>query len=141
MTIHEDQAESIRRYLANQVNTSTPEQRLLMLFDYLLRDLHAADAAFGTNNLKDISDALVHAQEILFALRDPLDTSTDLGRSLTAVYSFCLQRLLDANIRKDRSLITEVRVMIEKIASANRTAAMELGILPGGTGSREAAVA
>jgi flagellar secretion chaperone FliS len=119
-------AESLRRYLANQVNTSTPAQRLLMLFDQLRRDLYAAELGFGAGDFKEISDNLVHAQEILIALRDPLDLATELGRSLSGVYGFCIDRLVLANLKKDITLLPVVQGIVDRLAEANRTAAANL---------------
>ncbi len=115
-----------RRYLADQVNTGTPAQRLVMLFDRLLRDLRSAEEAFVVKDLKTISDNLVHAQQILFALRDPLDTTTELGRGLRSVYTYCLKTLIEANMKKDPSLLAECAARLEEIAEANRTAASRL---------------
>lgn len=124
MTVDDEStAESLRRYLANQVNTSSPVQRLLMLFDQLRRDLHLAALALEGSDLKEVSDNLVHAQQIICALRDPLDVATDLGQSLSSVYDFCLKRLVEANLRKDASLLPAVQRLVDQLAAANRTAA------------------
>jgi flagellar protein FliS len=119
-------AESLRRYLVNQVATATPAQRLMMLFEQLRRDLRSAQLGFAVRDFKEISDNLVHAQHILIALRDPLDLNTDLGRALSGVYGFCLQRLVEANLEKDPNLIPVVQGIIDRIAEANRTALASL---------------
>ncbi len=119
------QQEALRlRYLANQIETASPIQRLLMLFDQLGRDLHAAGGAFERAELKVINDSLLHAQEIIFALQDPLDTATPLGQALHGVYAFCIAKLIDANLRKDPRPLAEVVPLIARIASANRAAAV-----------------
>jgi len=120
----------LARYLADQVRTATPVQRLLMLFDQLRRDLLRAEAAFGGTDLKEISDHLVHAQEVIQALRDPLDPETELGRALRGVYGFCLEHLVQANLRKDPTMVPAVRQIVERIAEANRTAAAECAAAP-----------
>jgi len=120
------QAEEFRRrYLADQVETATPAQRLLMLFERLLRDLRTAEEAFSGTDLKVISDALVHAQQILFALRDPLDAATPLGASLAGVYSFCINELIRANLEKNANRLPAVVRVIEQIAAANVTASAD----------------
>ncbi|HVC24624.1 MAG TPA: flagellar export chaperone FliS [Acidimicrobiales bacterium] len=127
------QDESLRRYLADQVRTATPAQRLVMLFDQLRRDLHCASAAFEGGTLKEISDNLVHAQHIIIALRDPLDTETELGRALSGVYGFCLQHLVAANLTKDATKLPDVQAIVDRLADANRTAAAALQV-PAGVG-------
>lgn len=118
----EQMEEFRRRYLADQVATASPERRLLMLFESLLRDLHTAQLAFEGADLKAISDRLIHAQEIIGALRDPLDRSSELGRSLDALYGFCLGQLVRANFDKNPALLPPVIKMIEQVANANRIA-------------------
>src|SRR5271155_5840394 len=116
-------AEALRkRYLADKVETASPIQRLLMLFDALLTSLHLARTGFENNDLKTISDHLIRAQHILFALEDPLDPATPLGKSLRDVYGFCLGRLLEANMTKNAGLLEEVIPLIQQIAEANRQA-------------------
>ena len=123
-----------RRYLADQIETATPVQRLLMLFDRLLRDLDEAEEAFGAGEIERISNSLLHAQQIVFALRDPLDRSTPLGGSLASVYSFSLERLIEANLRKKPALLGEVRRLLEPIAAANRAVAQSMvSSNPGGS--------
>jgi flagellar biosynthetic protein FliS len=97
-----------------------------MLFARLKVDLHAASEAFVELDHKRINDSLVHAQQILFALRDPLDTSTDLGRNLQSIYSFCIERLVATNIQKDASLLPAVDDIIFRLADANAQAVVAL---------------
>jgi flagellar protein FliS len=114
---------AMRRYLADYVETATPAQRLMLLFDSIANDFALARVAFGENNLEQVNNRLIHAQEILFALRDPLDQSSELGRSLASLYSFCLDRLIMANLRKEISYLDEVQPLVEQVASANRIVA------------------
>ncbi len=122
MTDDAASAAMLRRYLADQVRTASPARRLLMLFDQVQRDLASAESGFASGDLKEISDSLVHAQQVIMALRDPLDPGTELGRALRGVYGFCLERLVEANLRKDPSLVPDVQVLIGRIAAANRAA-------------------
>lgn len=109
-------------YLRSHVMTATPEQRLMMLFGQFRRDLDGAVEGITERDFKKASNHLVNAQDILRALHDPLDPTTDLGRSLRGVYDYCLRRLIEANIRKDVAAIEEVRPLIERIAEANASA-------------------
>lgn len=115
-----------QRYLADYVRTATPERRLLMLFDYLKMDLANAKEAFGSGDLKQINDSLVHAQEILWALRDPLDVNLALGAALRRLYTYCMERLVSMNMNKDPQLLPEVTSIIEQIADANALAFEQL---------------
>ncbi|MGH9088183.1 MAG: flagellar export chaperone FliS [Acidimicrobiales bacterium] len=126
--LHDNQrAEALQRYLANQVETASPAQRLLMLQGQLLSDLRAVDEAFGTMAIEPIHHNLVHAQEIVLALRDSLNGSEWAGASsLQAVYGFVHQRLVTCNVDKDRSLLPYCVQLLEQIFEANAKAAAAL---------------
>ena len=120
----DDRAAELRlRYLEDQILMASPEQRLLMLFDGLGADLKAAEEAFSAGDLKRINDHLVHAQEILLALRDPLDASSEVGRALGALYTYFHAELVRANLEKDSAPIRPIAAMLERIAQANRAVA------------------
>lgn len=121
----ERRAEELRqRYLAHQVETASPAQRLLMLLGQLLRDLHAADEAFEAMAIEPIHRNLIHAQEIVLVLRDSLTGSEWTGAGpLQSVYTFIHQRLVTCNVTKDRSLLPQCVKLVEQILDANTKAA------------------
>ncbi len=125
---HDDRDEALRRrYLAHQVETASPAQRLLLLLGRLLADLRVATAGFDAADLKAISDSLVHAQEIVLVLRDVLrDSEWDGAPRLRAVYDFVHRRLVTANLSKDRTLLPVCVDIVTRIAEANAKAAAML---------------
>ncbi len=128
MTIDDERTELLRqRYLRTQVETATPVQRLLMLQNRLVQDLHAADAGFGAGSVETVHHSLVHAQQIVLALRDSLNGSDWTGAEpLRAVYWFVYRRLIDCNMAKDPSLLPVCISLIEQIVDANTRAAAAL---------------
>ncbi len=118
-----ERAEALRRrYLADQVETASPEQRLLMLFARLGHDLRMADDGFGAGDLKVVNDGLVHAQQIVLVLRDGLDDGWTGAASLRSVYAFVHQRLVTANLQKDRTLLPACIDIVTRITEANAAA-------------------
>jgi flagellar protein FliS len=123
----DDRAEALRRrYLVDQVETASPEQRLLMLLARLRHDLRTADDGFGSGDLKVVNDSLVHAQQIVLVLRDSLGDEWAGAASLRSVYTFVHQRLVTANLQKDRSLLPACADIVTRIADANAAAAAAL---------------
>ncbi len=113
-----------QRYLANQVETATPVQRLLMLQHKLLHDMGVADAAFEAGSIETVHRYLVNAQHIVLALHDSLEGNGWEGAEpLRGVYWFVHRRLIDCNLKKDRSLLPLCHELIAKIADANTRAA------------------
>ncbi len=113
-----------RRYLTDQILTATPVQRLLMLFEQLLFDLKAVEAAFDAGAIEPIHVHLVHAQEIVLALHDGVATQDwEPGPRLREIYRFVHQRLVWCNVRKDRSLLPACSDILTRLYEANREAA------------------
>lgn len=128
-TIDDDRTELLRqRYLQTQVETATPVQRLLMLQNRLVLDLHAANDAFGEGSIEMVHTNLVHAQQIVLVLRDSLKGSDWSGAEpLRSVYWFVYQRLIDCNMTKDGSLLPLCITLVEQVVEANTKAAADAG--------------
>lgn len=99
---------------------TTPKGRLLtMLYDRLLRDLGEAGTAIELNQPMKAHNALVHAQDIVTALKAALDTEVwPEGEKLDLLYAFVLEQLLAANLRKDKQAIDICLRIIEPLADA-----------------------
>lgn len=119
-------AEEMRlRYLTEAIETSTPASRLMMLLDALEMDLARADRAFvDGSNPKTVSDLLIHAQEIILALRDTLDTSVwEPAGQIGSLYEHFYAELVRSNLDKDRARAAQVASQVAAIAAAWRCAA------------------
>lgn len=124
-----DLEEMRRRYVADQVLTAMPGQRLVMLFDRLLEDLRRAEDAFEGGGIEEIHKNLVHAQEVVLALRGPLTESDWEGaQQLCALYLFVYHRLIQCNLKKDRSLLPACADVIGRIREANGKALEQHGL-------------
>jgi flagellar secretion chaperone FliS len=112
------------RYVGDSVTTASPGRLVTMLYDRLVRDLVAAEAALGTGDLEAANNNLIHAQEIVWELAAGLDpTKWSGGPALAALYQFMLAELLDANVRKDAAKVASVRSLVEPLADAWHQAA------------------
>lgn len=112
------------RYVGDSVTTASPGRLVTMLYDRLVRDLAAAEAALATADLEGANHNLIHAQEIVWELAAGLDpTKWSGGPALAALYQFMLAELLDANIKKDAAKVTSVRSLVEPLADAWHQAA------------------
>lgn len=112
------------RYLADAIETASPAVRLTMLCDRLVLDMARADLAFEHANLKEINDNLVHAQQILLALRDTLRMDVwDGAARVAALYDYLHTELVGANVHKDRARAQEAGKLIAQLCDAWHAAA------------------
>ena len=123
MEMNDEIEEAKRRYLTDRILTATPVQRLLMLFEQLISDLRAADAAFEAGAIEPIHVHLLHAQEIVLALHDGIATDDwEAGEHLREIYRFVHRRLVWCNVKKDRSLLPACSEIVARLYETNREA-------------------
>ena len=117
------------RYVGDSVTTASPGRLVTMLYDRLVRDLVAAEAALEAGDLEVANNTLIHAQEIVWELAAGLDpTKWSGGPALAALYQFMLAELLDANVKKDSAKVASVRSLVEPLADSwHRAAELSAG--------------
>ena len=117
-------AESARRYRTTAVNTATPGQLVLMLFDGALRFMDTAVAGFDeaslSKRLEIVHNNLVKTQNILRELQATLDRAgnADFSDRMFALYDFMIAQLVEANLRKDPKPIHTVARLLGQIRAA-----------------------
>jgi flagellar protein FliS len=101
-------------YLANQVNTASPEQLMLMLYDGAVRFSSLAIKAIEDNTPDKRSYYINKTYAILSEFAATLDRNQDaqLADNLDALYNYMQQRLMDANLNNDQAPVAEVKKML-----------------------------
>jgi flagellar protein FliS len=105
------------KYKATQVVTCSPGELLLLLMDGAIRFASEADQAMASGDRARAGERIgrCHAVvEELAAALDPKDT-TGLCADLGALYAFCMQRLLEANLQQDREMLADVPRLIRTV--------------------------
>jgi flagellar protein FliS len=116
------------RYVTDSVETMSPAQLLLALYDRLVLDLQRAQSAVAANDVSGAHQALVHAQDIVSELLNTLDIGAwPAGDGLAALYQYVIEQLIDANVHKDGRGIDDCRQIIEPLRDAWREAAGAAG--------------
>ncbi len=113
-------------YRSSATETAAPEQLVLMLFDNMLARLTTATEALSCTPVDNhtVHHALVRTQAILDELRLSLDRSqgATVADGLASLYTFCIDRLVDANLTKSLTPIDDVRTIIAGLRDAWDTA-------------------
>jgi flagellar secretion chaperone FliS len=122
-------------YLEHSIQTASPARLVLALYDGAIGAVErAADAlapqGSDTLRLETASQTesahreLVRAQNILTELRYSLDHDRGgvIAANLDSLYSWCLARLLDANVAKDASGLPPVQKVLGDLRDAWFTA-------------------
>ena len=104
-------------YKNNSVNFASKEQLLLMLVEGAVKFAKIARQAIADKNVPKAHENIVKTQNIYYELMVTLDVNQggDWARSLMAVYQFIIQRLMDANMKKDIDIMNEVIPLLEDV--------------------------
>lgn len=104
-----------QQYRHTQVNTATPEELTLMLYDGLIRFINVARKSVGEKNVEEAHRANLRAQDIISELMNTLNMNYEISHSLYALYDYMKRRLVEANIKKDVAVLDEVLGMAREL--------------------------
>lgn len=115
---------AVNRYKEVQVQTSTPGELLLALYDGLFRFLNGARHCFETGSRPKGSELVSRSHAVISELFLALDhdKSPELCAHLASVYDFCLSRLTEANLKGDAQAVTDVIRVLTPLREAWRIA-------------------
>ena len=117
-------SQSVQIYKEASVNTASPGVLILMLYDGVLQGINRAEYGFMLPSLvkrnEEVHNGLMRAHEILRELQQSLDleVETEFGERMYALYGFMLDRIFEANIKKDPEGLTAVKEMLQEIRDA-----------------------
>lgn len=106
--------------IETSVDNADPHKLVVLLFDALNQALGGARLAIQNGDVpakcKHIDHAIRIFEEGLIAPLN-LQEGGELAANLDALYSYCVQRLIIANLKNDINIIQEVLSVIEPVSS------------------------
>lgn len=104
-------------YRNNSVNYASKEQLLLLLVDGAVKYAKIGRQAILDKDVSKANINLVKTQNIFYELIGTLDLKKagDWGHQLISVYRYIVNRLIQANVKKDISIMDEVIPLIEEV--------------------------
>lgn len=105
------------KYKTTQVVTCSPGELLLLLMDGALRFASEADQALARGDRARAGDRIGRCHAVIEELSAGLDLTdtTGLCENLAALYAFCMQRLIEANLNQSREILGEVPGLIRTV--------------------------
>ncbi len=98
----------LNQYKENSIKTSTPEELTLMLYNGLVKFLMQAQNAIEVNNIEKANSSILRAQAIINEFQATLDMNYEVSEGLSSLYEYMHRRLVEANIKKDNSIVEEI---------------------------------
>ncbi|WP_127762684.1 flagellar export chaperone FliS [Peribacillus asahii] len=95
-------------YQQNAVNTASPGELTLMLYNGCLKFIILAKKAIGDGNVEVKNTNLIKAQNIIHELMVTLNMDVNVSKQLMVMYDYLHRQLVEANIKSDLAILEEV---------------------------------
>lgn len=99
-------------YQQNSVNTASPGELTLMLYNGCLKFINLAKQAIQTNDIQAKNTNIQKAQNIVQELMVTLNMDLEVSKNMMSLYDYMNRRLIDANIKNDTSILEEVEGLV-----------------------------
>lgn len=97
------------KYANTKVQTATPGQLTLMLYDGAIKFCNLAIVGFEENNLYKVNENIKKVERIVDEFRATLNFKYPVAKDFDKIYEYMSRRLLEANINKDKEILIEIQ--------------------------------
>lgn len=102
-------------YLAQKVMSARPEELTLMLYEGLVKFVKQAQLYIDNKDIENTHRVLLRAQAIVEELDETLDMAYEVSRGLRSLYLYIEDKLIDANLKKNRKYLDEALPICEEL--------------------------
>jgi flagellar protein FliS len=99
-------------YQQNAINTASPGELTLMLYNGCLKFIHIAKTAIAEKNIEIKNTNIQKAQKIIQELMVTLNPELEVSKSMMPLYDYVYRRLVEANIKSDVAILEEVEEFV-----------------------------
>lgn len=102
-------------YQQNSVNTASPGELTLMLYNGCLKFILIAKKAINEGNIEAKNKNIIKAQNIIREFMVTLNMDVKLSKNLMEMYDYLHRRLVEANIKSDIAILEEVEGFVTEL--------------------------
>ena len=99
-------------YQQNSVTTASPGEVTLMLYNGCLKFIKQASLAMENKQIETKNTNIQKAQKIIRELMLTLNMDLEISKNMSVLYEYMNHRLTEANVKNDRSILTEVEGLV-----------------------------
>lgn len=104
-----------QQYQQNMINTATPQELTLMLYNGLVKFLKLSIQSIEEKNMEKANNYIIRSQDIIMEFMCTLDMQYEVSKSLMSLYDYMNRRLVDANTKKEKAIVEEVLGFAEEL--------------------------
>ena len=102
-------------YTTNKIMTATPAEVTLMLYEGAIKFCNIAITAIEQKDIQKAHTNIMKAQRIIEEFRNTLDRKYSVAEDFDKIYVYLLQRLFEANVKKDKDILEEVNMHLRSV--------------------------
>ena len=95
-------------YAKNKILTASPAELTLMLYEGAIKFCNIAIAAIEEKNVEKAHNNINKVENIIAEFLSTLDHKYPVAKDFENVYNYLMERLLEANLKKDKEILEEV---------------------------------
>lgn len=103
------------KYNSSKVLTASPAELTLMLYEGAIKFCNIAIMGIEQNDIEKTHINIRKVERIIAEFRSTLDRKYAVAEDFDRVYVYLLQRLLEANIKKDKAILEEVNMHLRSM--------------------------
>lgn len=98
----------LQKYQQSSVQTASPAQLVVMLYDGAIRFIKQGIDGIETKNIEKTNTNFIKAQKIVNELISSLNFNYPIANNLLRIYEYMSQQLIDANLKKNKAPAEDV---------------------------------
>lgn len=95
-------------YANNKITTASPAELTLMLYEGAIKFCNIAITGIEEKDISKAHNNIMKVQNIIEEFQATLNHKYPVAKDFDNVYSYLMQRLIEANIKKDAEILQEV---------------------------------
>lgn len=96
------------QYQNSRVQTATPAELTLMLYEGAIKFCNIAVTAVESKNIEKAHHNILKTQRIIEEFQATLNHDYEIAKDFDEVYTYLRRRLIEANVKKDKEILEEV---------------------------------
>lgn len=125
------QTQQRNKYLQTTVQTASPQQLLLMLYDGAIRFVRQGTEAIKDQDFAVANTSFLRAQDIINEFIITIDRTSEVSENLIKLYEYFKMRLVEANMKKSTEPAEEVIGHLQELKETWMQAAKQSNQLTG----------
>ena len=97
-----------QQYEKSKILTASPAELTLMLYEGAIKFTNIAIMAIEKKDIAKAGTYIMKTEKIIIEFRNTLDFKYETAKDFDEVYKYIYQRLVEANLAKDKDILEEV---------------------------------